>query len=490
MTTQTRKTIAIAGASGFVGSALINQLKEKYNIIGLSRSRTGSEDGVVWRACDLFSLKEAEQGLDGADIAVYLVHSMMPSAKLTQGRFDDLDLIIADNFARAASKAKVKKIIYLGGLIPSGVLSTHLQSRLEVEQALGEQGIPCISLRAGLIVGTQGSSFEIMRKLVARLPAMICPGWTSTKSQPVSLRDTVHVIQRVIEDDAIEAGSYDIGGSDVLTYIQMMRETAKQLGKRRLFIPIFLFSPKLSRLWVTLVTGAPKELIAPLVESLRHPMVARDTRIMSRYGIKAMSFHDSLKMALSPAFQPTEKLPSSNLPVQASPSTRLPLPTALNTQPKLKSVCSVQRLPLPTGCDAAWVADHYATWLIRFLYPFVQVIRDNQGSIKFFLGRGPVKICVLDLAYSADRSSPHRQLFYIQGGALLSSKAVPKGRFEFREVLARKYVMAAIFDFVPALPWWIYKSTQALAHLVVMESFKSHLRKINAKAQNQLTSVE
>ena len=472
-----QKTVAIAGASGFIGSALMERIKAKHNIIGLSRSKNSTQGGIEWRSCDLFSLKEAELGLKGADVAIYLVHSMMPSAKMTQGRFDDLDLIIADNFARAAKAAGVKRIIYLGGLIPNEKLSLHLTSRLEVEDALGEQQIPCISLRAGLVVGPHGSSFDMMRKLVERLPVMICPGWTSTKTQPVALSDVTEVIARVIDDEELPAGSYDLGGPDVMTYIDMMRETARQLGKRRFFLPIFLFSPKLSRLWVKIVTGAPKELISPLVESLKHTMVARDTRIMSRYGIATLSFQDALGIALTASDQvaPSSVSPK-HLKKHSASVTDQSAAHQLSTE--INTVCSVQRLPLPKGSDADWVATSYASWLIDFLYPLIKVIRDQSGSLKFMIGIGKMQLCLLKLDYAADRSSAHRQLFYIQGGALLSSKSIPKGRLEFREVLAGRYVMAAIFDYVPALPWRIYKATQALVHLFVMASFKNYLKKM------------
>lgn len=238
-----RLTIAIAGASGFVGQAVIKELLGRYNIVGLSRSAGREQTGVTWRSCDLFSLKEAENALAHCDIAIYLVHSMLPTARLTQGRFDDLDLMIADNFARAAAKNGIKKIIYLGGLITDGDLSLHLQSRREVEDALASHGVPCTTLRAGLVVGANGSSFDMMRKLVERLPMMICPKWTSTRTQPIALSDVTTLIAKVVDDDQLPAKAYDIGGPDVLTYIDMMRTTAKVMGKKRLFVPVLFLAP-------------------------------------------------------------------------------------------------------------------------------------------------------------------------------------------------------------------------------------------------------
>ena len=130
---------------------------------------------------------------------MYLVHSMLPSAHLTQGNFRDFDLICADNFGRAAARNGVRQIIYLGGIVPAAAnrghaLSSHLASRLEVENTLAASGVPVTALRAALVVGRGGSSFDILVKLVTRLPAMICPAWTSTRTQPIALSDVVALL--------------------------------------------------------------------------------------------------------------------------------------------------------------------------------------------------------------------------------------------------------------------------------------------------------
>ena len=174
--TQTRKRLALAGATGYIGHNLLNELKKKYDVIALSRNGDDKDDEshVEWRSCDLFSLHDTIDGLKGADIAIYLVHSMMPSAKLTQGSFEDMDLILADNYARAAKENGIQQIVYLSGIIPEETedLSRHLKSRLEVERVLGAYGTPVTTIRAALIVGPKGSSFPILSKLVKRLPVM------------------------------------------------------------------------------------------------------------------------------------------------------------------------------------------------------------------------------------------------------------------------------------------------------------------------------
>jgi uncharacterized protein YbjT (DUF2867 family) len=171
------KSVVIAGATGFIGKALAKELAGEYRVIGLTR-RQPSKDcpDIEWRHCDLFSLFECEQALAGAEAAFYLVHSMLPSARLTQGNFQDMDLISADNFARAAAQVGIGHIIYLGGLIPEGAdISRHIQSRREVEQTLGAHGVPVTTLRAGIVIGLRGSSYGMFRSVLERAPLVFCP---------------------------------------------------------------------------------------------------------------------------------------------------------------------------------------------------------------------------------------------------------------------------------------------------------------------------
>ncbi|MEZ4750454.1 MAG: NAD-dependent epimerase/dehydratase family protein [Bdellovibrionota bacterium] len=234
--------IAIAGASGFVGRALAESLSREAFVIGLSRnapSRPG-EGCKEWRKADFLSLLEAEKALEGVETAFYLIHSMMPSAHLTQGRFQDFDLIAADNFARSAKANGVKQIIYLGGLIPENEeLSAHLSSRLEVGEALAAYGTPVTTLRAGMVIGRDGSSFVMVRRLVERLPVMLCPHWTRVKTQPIALRDIVGLLRFCAGNEKTFGESYDVGGPDVLTYEEMMREIGEAIGRH----PILFRSP-------------------------------------------------------------------------------------------------------------------------------------------------------------------------------------------------------------------------------------------------------
>jgi uncharacterized protein YbjT (DUF2867 family) len=447
------KKILIAGASGFIGHALIERLlkREDVELIALSRkARNSSHPRLTWKQCDLFSLKDIQLAMEGCEEAYYLVHSMLPSASLSQGAFYDFDLIIADNFVRSAREHKLRHIIYLGGMIPPySELSWHLRSRLEVETTFRHSGIKTTALRAGLIIGPHGSSFTILQRLIERLPVMICPAWTKTRSQPVALKDVLNVLERVLDDENVKGRIFDIGGPEVVTYQDLIHRAAAMVRKTRTIFTLNIIPLFLSRFWVTLVTGMPKNLVYPLVLSLRHEMVVEASHTWPYPEDLQTPLTETLTLALA---EKSESHFTGHLP-------------------KTKDVRSIQRLVLPPGRDAIWVAQEYFQWLPQFLSTLVKVKIDGELCI-FYLVHEEVKILILK--HSVERSSPDRQLLYVVGG-LLSGKQ-DRGRLEFRVVLDRKYVMSALHEFRPSLPWWIYKYTQAIVHIIVMRAFGEHLK--------------
>lgn len=447
------KKVLVAGASGFIGHALIEKLllHTDREIVALSRSARESDNPrITWKKCDLFSLKDIALAMEGCDEAYYLVHSMLPSASLSQGAFYDFDLIMADNFVRAAHKFNLQHIVYLGGMIPPGVeLSWHLRSRLEVETSFRESGIKTTVLRAGLIIGPQGSSFTILEKLIERLPVMICPAWTKTKSQPAALKDVIKVLVRVLTQENIQGEIYDIGGPEILTYQDLIIKTAQRFRKKRTLITLNIIPLFMSRLWVTLITQVPKALVYPLVLSLRHEMLASSEHLYPH----SEDLQTSLDEALDYAFEKRENRSFKGyVPVQ-------------------KDVRSVQRLVLPSGRDADWVANEYFEWLPTFFSTLIKVsLSGNRCTFYLFNPQVPILI----LEKSVERSTPDRQLLYVVGG-LLSGKQ-DRGRLEFREVLNKRYVIAALHEFRPSLPWFIYKWSQAIVHIMVMKAFGEHLK--------------
>ena len=459
--------MVVAGATGFVGQAICAQLARRFRVVALTRSLAHAEQGpastgVEWRQCDLFSLLETEQALLGADYAVYLVHSMLPSSRLTQGTFVDLDLILADNFARAARLHRVRQIIYLGGLIPPvAKLSRHLASRLEVEQALGSGTAPVTALRAGLVVGPGGSSLRILINLVRYLPVMLLPPWMQSRMQPVAIQDVVRAVDRVIGESVYYGGCYDIGGPDVMTYRELLLKTAKLLGRRTRMVDVPFLPAWLSKFWVARVTGASSALVGPLVDSLKHDMVANPNPLLAYLADGAVGFEQALQQSLDA----DKRLIGSRLDALR--------PRDLRVMRAAKRVRSVQRLPLPAGISARWVAEEYYRWLPRFVWPLIQCRVDEAGRCRFFLGSQ--RLLLLELTYSHTRSTEDRVLFYITDGFLARTRDNKKARLEFREMLNRTCVLAAIHDFSPTLPWYFYNLTQAIAHLVVMRGFGRHL---------------
>ncbi|MCX6937659.1 MAG: NAD(P)H-binding protein [Verrucomicrobia bacterium] len=467
MEAELRKTVVVAGASGFIGQAICAQLSKRFRVVALTRSLTHAADhldetGVAWRVCDLFSLLETEQALRDADYAVYLVHSMLPSSRLTQGTFVDLDLILADNFARAARLHQIQQIIYLGGLIPvTPHLSSHLASRLEVEEALGSGSSPVTALRAGLVVGPGGSSLRILVNLVRRMPVLFLPPWAERRMQPVAIQDVVRAVDMVIGAPEYFGAHFDIGGPEVLTYRELLQKTARVLGCRRWMIPVPALPAKLLKAWVSLVGGASRALVGPLVDSLNHDMCAAPNPLLTRLAVGAIGFEQALRASLDG---------DHRLALTQLDQLR---PRDIRVIRAAKRVRSVQRLPLPADLSAQRVALEYYGWLPRFVWPLLKCEVDESGHCRFYLGTR--HLLLLELTYSHERSTADRVLFYITGGVLAKTANNRKGRLEFREMLNRTCVLAAIHDFTPTLPWYFYNLTQALVHLLVMRRFGRHL---------------
>lgn len=446
------RKILIAGASGFIGRALIDRLlqDEQNIIIGLSRgARESHHPRLTWKKCDLFSLKDIFLAMEECTEAYYLVHSMLPSASLSQGTFYDFDLIMADNFIRAGHSRNLKHIIYLGGMIPlNEELSWHLKSRLEVEQTFRDSGIKTTVLRAGLIIGPQGSSFTILQRLIERLPLMICPAWTKTRSQPVALNDIINVLERSLNNPDIQGKIYDIAGPEIVTYQDLILKAARKIRRTTKIYTINIIPLALSRLWVSLITGVPKDLVYPLVLSLKHEMLASKSHQWPFPEDTQSKLDETLSLALETSV------------------TKHPV-----YRPPQKDVRSIQRLVLPPGRNADWVAKEYFNWL-PFFFSTLVAVKVTHNRCVFYAIHPSIHILILEK--SAERSTPDRQLLYVVGGIL--SGPMDRGRLEFREVLNKKYVMAALHEFRPALPWYVYRWTQAIVHLIVMRAFGEHMK--------------
>jgi uncharacterized protein YbjT (DUF2867 family) len=450
------KKIAVAGASGFVGRALLDALSGNYQVLALGRGAPSIESraGVEWRKVDLFSAGSTVAALKGAEVVIYLVHSMMPSSRLFQGNFHDTDLLLADNFARACSINGVKQIIYLGGLVPSGHISDHLQSRLEVEHVLQSTEVPVTALRAGMIVGPGGSSFEILRTLVRRLPAMVLPKWTRSKTQAVFLDDIVRVVAAAIDDPQFINRTLDVVNGEILTYRRILEITSEVMGLRRFFLPVPISSTGFSKLWVQIFGSSQYELVSPLIDSLLCDLPATKPDPLVE------------KLIYFPRFEQMLRETMARDPGKGTAPTR-------RQSVKNDNVRSIQRLPAISR-DVHWLAKEYMTWLPKFFRALVLVdIRPEIGEVDFRMAfsRRPL----LKLKHFPEEFDLEREKLHIVGGWL--SRTTNTGWLEFRQVDHRKFTLVCIHEFVPSLPWPVYLATQALLHSWVMRAFGRHLQK-------------
>lgn len=454
-----KQNIAIAGATGFIGRWFIDRYKNEFNITALSRKKVANnnQSAVKWKQVDLYSISSTTEALANIDVAIYLVHSMMPSTRLNQGSFEDTDILLADNFSRASEQCNLKQIIYLGGILPKDeyTISKHLQSRYEVEKTLGSRTTPLTSIRAGIIIGPNGSSFRIVQKLVKNLPVMACPEWTKSLNQPIDILDALKIIKSCIGNEKTFNKPLEIGGDQVITYMDLLNITAKKMNKKRLIFSLSFITVGLSKLWVSLITSTSKFLVSPLIESLKHKMTINPENSID-FNINYISVEDSVEKALNSK----EKIPIN--------------PEFVNLKKEKNTVRSVQRIANPSNRSIDFVARIYPIWLKK---RFADLLKANYDGkfIKFSF----LLIPLLELKVIKSRSDDNRKLFYITGGWLV--KRTSLGWLEFRSVLNNEYMIAGIHEYVPSLPWYIYKYTQAKLHLIVMKRFEKFLFSVPKK---------
>ncbi|MFK0023783.1 SDR family oxidoreductase [Streptomyces sp. NPDC090798] len=323
----------VTGATGYIGGRLVPELLEAgHRVRCLARSPAklrdypwaGDAEVVRGDVTDCGSVAEA---LRGIDVAYYLVHALG-----TGPDFEETDRKAARIFGERARAAGVSRIVYLGGLTPAGVpeerLSPHLRSRAEVGRILLESGVPTTVLRAAVIIGSGSASFEMLRYLTERLPVMVTPRWVRTRIQPIGVRDVLRTLVGSARMPAEVNRAFDIGGPEILTYLEMMRRYAAVAGlPRRLILPVPVLTPGLSSHWVGLVTPVPASIARPLTESLRHEVVCHEHDIV-RYVPdppgRPFGFDEAVSLALQRVrdAQVTTRWSSASVP--GAPSDPLP----------------------------------------------------------------------------------------------------------------------------------------------------------------------
>ncbi len=290
--------VLLTGAGGYVGGRLRERLEaDGVRLRCVARrpenlvERVGAGTEVV--RGDVRDADAMDAALRGVRVAYYLVHSMGGDD------YARADREAADTFGRAARRAGVERIVYLGGLGDGPDLSEHLRSRQEVGRVLAESGVPTLELRASIIIGSGGLSFEMIRGLVDRLPVMITPSWVRTRTQPISIEDVVDYLAAATDVPMGGSEVVGIGGRDRMSYGELMREYARQRGLRRVMIPVPLLSPRLSSLWLGLITPVYARVGRQLVEGLRNETVVTDDRAARMFGLRPRGAAEAIRRALA-----------------------------------------------------------------------------------------------------------------------------------------------------------------------------------------------
>lgn len=350
----------VTGASGYIGGRLVPELlKAGHRVRCLARSPDKLRDHpwageVETVRGDVTDADSVAAAMHGIDVAYYLVHALAGGSG-----FEETDRRAARVFAEQAHAAGVRRIVYLGGLtppdVPEGSLSPHLRSRAEVGRIFLDAPVPATVLQAAVVIGSGSASFEMLRYLTERLPVMVTPRWVNTRTQPIGVRDVLRYLVGSATMPADVDRAFDIGGPDVLTYQDMMRRYATVGGlRRRLIVPVPVLTPRLSSLWIGLVTPVPAAIARPLTESLRHEVVCREHDI-ARYVPDApgrpLPFDEALALALRRVREAQVATRWSSAAVPGAPSDPLP------TDPDWAGGSLYQderQLPVDASREALW----------------------------------------------------------------------------------------------------------------------------------------
>lgn len=303
---KTDDRVLVLGSTGFIGRRLVRELADRdIKLRLLARNPTkasaivpeGKDIEIVQG--DIMDKEGLEAALKGIHSCYYLVHSMGGKSITKNTEFADKDKRAAMNFKRAAESQNLKRVIYLGGLGEKGrELSEHLNSRAEVAEILSSGSSSATILRAAVIIGAGGASYEMLRYLVERLPVMICPKWINTRIQPIAVKNVIEYLAGCLTNPATAGKTYDIGGPEIFTYKKMMEQYAKARGlAKRIIIDVPILTPALSAYWVDFVTPIPSGIAHPLIEGMKNEVICRDDSIQEDVPINKISFEDAVKMA-------------------------------------------------------------------------------------------------------------------------------------------------------------------------------------------------
>ncbi len=292
--------ILLTGVTGYIGKRILPILLDAgHEVICCARDKDRVDlipfEGLPVEVIEVDFLEQdsLEKISDDIDVAYYLIHSMSSSID----DFSEMEKLCALNFRSTIDKTKIKQVIYLSGIVNDDQLSDHLLSRKEVEDILSEGSFQLTTLRAGIIVGSGSSSFEIMRDLVEKLPVMVAPKWLNTRSQPIAIRNVLQFLIGVLGLQEAYGKSYDIGGPEVLTYKEMLLKLAKVRNLRRVLYTVPVMTPRLSSYWLYFVTSTSYKLASNLVNSMKVEVIGQSNNLAERLKIKLLSYEEAIRLA-------------------------------------------------------------------------------------------------------------------------------------------------------------------------------------------------
>jgi uncharacterized protein YbjT (DUF2867 family) len=290
--------VLVFGATGYIGSNLVPRLQREGCAVRASGRNRKVLEARNWAGVDLVEADALQPAslpavLAGVDTAYYLVHSMAAGRN-----FGSLDLQAAENFATAAAQAGVRRIVYLGGLIPADADSEHLVSRRDTGERLRAGRVPVTEIRAGIVVGPGSAAYEVIRDLVNHLPLMLTPRWVQSKSAPIALDNLLDYLVRVAWIDDAAGKVLDAAGPDYLSYEQVMRQYGQAVGKRPRIVRVPVLTPTLSAYWLGLVTAVPANIARALIGGLKHDLPADTAELRRLVPLQLLSFRDSVAAAL------------------------------------------------------------------------------------------------------------------------------------------------------------------------------------------------
>ncbi len=459
-----RPRLALAGTSGFIGAALCEALGSRFDLRILTRSltrRAPREQDEV-RSCDHFSRLELARALEGVDYVVYLVHNRDPSARLDQAQSRDMDLLMADNFAWAAARNDVKQILCRAPLLAQLERPTGRDAH-EREEVLASHGVPLTVLRTGLVVGPGGELARLLVQMVQSLPRIPLPHLATNEIRPLTLEALLRAFQHCVGRAETFGGSFDIFGPEPTTLRQMLEDTANLLGR-----PVH-FAPR---------QDLSQEDFASLLNRLNpslHPVFV--TYLLDMFSAESHGEVNPVQQAVTLDWTPLKQCLGRSLQ-QTLQTVEGDAVGSQRTQDdetirQLGRVRSIQRLRLPQGRNAEWVAERYYPWLGTLLKLFVTTEREPDGSWNVRMRLGGLRLLRLD--FKPTHSTPNRRMYFITGGALARMLGGRTARLEFRDLLGGRFTLFAIHDFNPALPWFFYRYTQAVVHGLVMKGFQGYM---------------